>query len=48
MASAESSILKLMNINKLNLHEESKAEIYLYDIYGNSISADSDAYNTKV
>ena len=31
-----------MNTNKLNMHEEAKAKIYLYDIYGNIINADSD------
>jgi hypothetical protein len=31
--------------NKLNLNEEEKAEIYLYDIYSNSINADIDAYD---
>ena len=48
MASAESSILKVMNTNKLNLHEEAKAEIYLYDIYGNSINADSESYDREI
>ena len=37
-----------MNTNKLNLHEEIKPEIYLYDIYGNNNNADSEVYDTEV
>ena len=43
-----SSSLKVINSNKLNLHEEAKAEIYLFDIYGNSINADKEAYDREV
>ena len=41
MASAKSSILKVMNTNKLNFHKEAKVEIYLYDIYDNSMNAET-------
>ena len=29
------------------MNEEEKAELYLYDMYGNSINADSEAYDTE-
>ena len=41
MTIAESSILKVMNKNKLNFHKEAKVEIYLYDIYDNSMNAEA-------
>ena len=36
-----------MNTNELNQHEEAKTQIYLYDIYSNSINANSEAYHTE-
>ena len=47
-AYASSSSLIVTNSNKLNLHEEAKAEIFLFDSFGNSINADSEAYNREV
>ena len=47
-ADASFSSLKVANSNKLNLHEEAKAELFLFDSYRNSINDDSEAYDREV
>ena len=42
------SSLKVINTNKLNLHEEAKAELYLYDLYKNSINDDPEIYEKEI